>query len=73
MVIPGERPGDGSREVPVPRMLQEQPAMSHEQAREIAALVRDLSGRFGYPADFEGAIAAGIIYLFQARPITTLG
>jgi phosphoenolpyruvate synthase/pyruvate phosphate dikinase len=35
-------------------------------------MARDLSARLGYETDLEGAIADGRIYLFQARPITTL-
>jgi len=73
MVIPGDRAGDGVRTVPVPRLLQATPALSSGQARQIAAMTRDLSRRLGYEVDIEGAIAGNEIYLFQARPITTLG
>ncbi len=76
MVIPGDGPAFaslGTREVPVPRSLRTQPAMSHEQARDIALLARNLSRQLGYEADLEGGIAVGRIHLFQARPITTLG
>jgi rifampicin phosphotransferase len=72
MVIPGARPEDGTREVPVPRALRTMPALSHEQASAIAAMARELSPRLGYEADLEGAIAGDTMYLFQARPITTL-
>lgn len=73
MVIPGEGPDTGTREVPVPRMLQHAPALSHGQAAEIATMARDLARKFGHQVDLEGGIAGGQIHLFQARPITTLG
>lgn len=72
MVIPGEGPDAGARQVPVPRLLQQMPALTHSQASAIATMARDLSRKFGYQVDLEGGIAAGQIYLFQARPITTL-
>ncbi|MCA9862099.1 MAG: PEP/pyruvate-binding domain-containing protein [Thermomicrobiales bacterium] len=71
MVIP-EASGSGTREAVVPRLMRTRPAVSAAQAAEIAALARGLAGRFGFAADLEGAIAAGQIVLFQARPITTL-
>jgi rifampicin phosphotransferase len=72
MVIPGARPEDGTREVPVPRALRTAPALSNEQASAIATMARDLAPRLGYEADLEGAFSADALYLFQARPITTL-
>lgn len=75
MVIPGDAPALaslGTREVPVPRSLRTQPALTHAQARDIARLARDLAGELGYEVDLEGGIAAGTFYVFQARPITTL-
>jgi pyruvate,water dikinase len=73
MVIPGAQPEDGTREVPVPRALRTVPVLSDTQASAIAAMARELSPRLGYEADLEGAIAGDVLYLFQARPITTLG
>jgi phosphoenolpyruvate synthase/pyruvate phosphate dikinase len=70
MVIPGAE--DGTREVPVPRALRRNPVLSSAQASSIASLARDLVPRLGYEADLEGAIASDTLYLFQARPITTL-
>jgi hypothetical protein len=46
--------------------------LTPDQAASIAATGRDLAGRLGYAADLEGGLAAGRLYLFQARPITTL-
>ena len=72
MVIPGASAGDGTREVAVPRALQSLPVMTSDQAMEIASMARALSGQLGYHADLEGGIAGESLYLFQARPITTL-
>lgn len=71
MIIP-DASGSGTREAPVPRMMRSLPALSVEQAAEIAGLVSNLATRLGYAADLEGAIAGGRVVLFQARPITTL-
>lgn len=73
MTVPGATPGEGTREVPVPRMLRSMPVLTHDQAAEIAAMARALAAKLGYPADIEGGIAGDAIHLFQARPITTLG
>lgn len=73
MVIPGTSSEGGSRVVAVPRAMQTTPVMSGTQAAEIATLARTVADRLGYPADLEGAIAGDRIYLFQARPITTIG
>jgi pyruvate,water dikinase len=72
MTVPGLAPGEGTREVPVPRLLRSVPVLSAGQAAAIAALARGLAAKLGYPADIEGGIAGGSIHLFQARPITTL-
>lgn len=73
MIIPGGSVGEGSREVPVPRALRMLPVMTGEQASTVGRMARDLSHRLGFRADLEGAITGGEIFLFQARPITTLG
>lgn len=73
MVIPGAGPGDGAREVAVPRVLRTAPALTADQIAAIAAMARELRPRLGYEADLEGAFAGGALFLFQARPITTLG
>jgi len=73
MVIPGAMPGDGIREVPVPRAMRSVPALTEAQAIEVATTARALAGRLGYPADIEGAFSGGELFLLQIRPITTLG
>ena len=62
----------GVRTVPVPRVLSGMPALSEEQVARIASTCRSLSARLGYPADIEGGFAGDRLYIFQARPITTL-
>ncbi|MEA2529153.1 MAG: rifampicin phosphotransferase [Thermomicrobiales bacterium] len=73
MVVPGANGTGGTREVPVPRLLREAPVLTEEQASSIAAVARQLAAQLGYEADLEGGLAGGQFYLFQARPITTLG
>ncbi len=73
MVIPGDESGGGTRTVPVPRSLRRQPVLTPGQAREIARIAQGISRNLGFEADLEGGIAVGVIHLFQARPITTLG
>jgi phosphoenolpyruvate synthase/pyruvate phosphate dikinase len=73
MVIADAAPSEGTRQVTVPRALQTMRVMSDDQASEIAAVGRLLSARLGFEADIEGGFADGKLYLFQARPITTLG
>jgi phosphoenolpyruvate synthase/pyruvate phosphate dikinase len=61
------------REVAVPRLLRTAPALTSDQVAAVAAMARQLTPCLGYEADLEGAFAAGTLYVFQARPITTLG
>lgn len=72
MIIPSGDGGHGTREVAVPRVLRTEPVLTAAQAAVIGSMARDLSHRLGYKADIEGGIAKGTVYLFQARPITTL-
>lgn len=72
MVVSGGEPAVGARPVPVPRLLQETPVLTHAQAARIAGMARALADRLGYPADLEGGLTGGDVHLFQARPITTL-
>lgn len=73
MIIAETYPAEGSRQVTVPRALRTMPVMTHEQASRIAEVGRVLSARLGYEVDVEGGIVNGVLHLFQARPITTLG
>lgn len=49
-----------------------QPALKNEQAVAVAALARRAETHFGAPQDIEWAIEAGVLFLLQSRPITTL-
>jgi rifampicin phosphotransferase len=72
MMIISDSNGDGGvRQVPVPRLVANQRALSDDQVRHIGQLVTDLEQKFGSPIDVEGGIAGGTLSLFQARPITT--
>jgi pyruvate,water dikinase len=48
------------------------PALSDEEAAEVASLARRAECHFGRPQDIEWARADGTLYLLQARPITKL-
>jgi len=48
------------------------PALTEDQVRAIATLVRRAGHHFSRPQDVEWAIEDGILYLLQSRPITAL-
>jgi len=62
----------GTREVPVPKALRAQPALTDEQCAACAALATDLEAETGHPVDIECAFSGGRLYLLQCRPITRL-
>jgi phosphoenolpyruvate synthase/pyruvate phosphate dikinase len=62
----------GTHEVEVPRFLRKQASLDDEQVVELAKLALTLETTMGHPVDIEGAFAAGVLYLLQCRPITTL-
>jgi phosphoenolpyruvate synthase/pyruvate phosphate dikinase len=62
----------GTRELRVPALLQDRPALTDEQALEVAALAVRLERETGRAVDIECSFRAGTLYLLQARPITTL-
>lgn len=69
MTVPA--PG-GVREIDVPRLLRLQPSLAPEQVLEVVELGIALEQQVGWPVDVELAFAAGILYLLQCRPITTI-
>lgn len=69
MTVPA--PG-GVREIDVPRLLRLQPSLAPYQVLEAAALGLILEQQVGWPVDVELAYAAGVLYLLQCRPITTI-
>ncbi|MBI2809041.1 MAG: phosphoenolpyruvate synthase [Planctomycetes bacterium] len=64
--------GEGVASVPVPEDQARRPALTDEQIRAVAELVRRTGRHFGRPQDIEWAIEAGQLYLLQSRPITSL-
>ena len=52
--------------------LQDGGVLTPGELARLAALGRGLEERFGVPQDIEWAIADGVIYLLQSRPVTTL-
>ena len=65
------RTENGTDEKPVPRIMRGMPALSEDQATEIAELVVKLEKHNGWPVDVECAIHGSQLYLLQCRPITT--
>ena len=63
---------EGTKEVPVPKLLSEEPSLNDKQAIEMAEMAMKLEQATGHPVDIECAIAQGTLYLLQCRPITTL-
>lgn len=72
MTLEDPPPEEGTRQVPVPRVMQGLRALTDDQAARIASIGQSLAEKLGFPADIEGGIADGQVWLFQARPITTL-
>lgn len=66
------RTASGTAEANVPRMMRAEPALTNEQAAEMAQLAIDLEARNGWPVDVECALHASQLFLLQCRPITTL-
>ena len=63
---------NGTREVAIPRLMRQQPAMSDAQALEMAQLALKLERQMGWSVDIECAYQGEKLYLLQCRPITTL-
>ena len=66
------RTEDGTAEKAVPRIMRAMPALTTEQAMEIAKLALRLEELCGWPVDVECAIQDSRLFLLQCRPITTL-
>jgi pyruvate,water dikinase len=66
------RTADGTAEIETPALLRGLPCLGDEQVLELARLACDLEQTLASPVDLECAIHAGVLYLLQARPITTL-
>lgn len=48
------------------------PSLSRDEIAAVARCARDAQSYFGTPTDIEWCLSSGVIYLLQARPITTL-
>ncbi len=48
------------------------PALSDEQVMELAEIVLHIESHYGFPCDIEWAVEAGVFFITQSRPITTL-
>jgi pyruvate,water dikinase len=70
MVIAG---AEGTRIVGVPRALQRMSVLATDQVAQVVATAQRVSDVLGFPADIEAGFAGTELFLFQARPITTLG
>jgi phosphohistidine swiveling domain-containing protein len=63
---------EGVKAVPVPAEKTKTPALSDQQAVEVAELARRAGAHFGRPQDVEWAVEKGKLFLLQSRPITSL-
>lgn len=63
---------NGVSEVPVPRAMQQLPALTAAQIQEVSQLTLTLEQEMGWPVDIECAYQGGELYLLQCRPITVL-
>ncbi len=66
------RTNGGTVEVPVPEKLRLVPVLGDEETARLAQLGDQIEELYGMPMDIEWALAQGIIYIVQARPITAL-
>lgn len=62
----------GLKRIPVPDSLRGTFALSDDQAGVVAEAARRCEDILGYSVDVEWAISGALLYVVQARPITTL-
>jgi len=63
--------GAGTRTAGTPPGLRSVKVLSPDQAAELARIGLAIEKLYGQPADIEWALAAGAVFVLQARPITT--
>ena len=63
---------EGTEEVDMPRFLRTRPSLEDSQVVELAQLAVALEATMGWPVDLECSYHAGVLYLLQCRPITTM-
>jgi pyruvate,water dikinase len=66
------RPGGGTVQQAVEPRARALPALTDEQALELAAIGRRIEGQLGGPQDIEWCLAVNGFRFVQSRPITTL-
>jgi phosphoenolpyruvate synthase/pyruvate phosphate dikinase len=62
----------GPAERPVPKSRQLKPALSKSQLADLATIAKRLEADFAHPLDIEFAYTKDVLYILQARPVTTL-
>ncbi|WP_051940427.1 PEP/pyruvate-binding domain-containing protein [Stenoxybacter acetivorans] len=62
----------GTRTIPLPPDLQDTPALTDTQIRQVAHLALAAEQYCGFPQDIEWAFSNNTLYLLQTRPITRI-
>lgn len=62
----------GTEQVELAKDARTRPALTDTQAIELARLGSQIEAHFGAPQDIEWALADGVFYITQSRPITSL-
>lgn len=63
---------DGTEERRVAPELTDKPCLSESQILAVAQLLKKVESHYGWPQDIEWGWRDGELYLFQARPVTTI-
>jgi phosphohistidine swiveling domain-containing protein len=74
-LVSGEKTGDSFQVDRTGRIVQRaagEATLTDAEVQEVAALARRAARFFGRPQDIEWAIAGGVLFLLQSRPITSL-
>jgi len=66
------RSGQTTKEVNVPKKLQDRIKLSENQIISLAKISQKLQDHYYYPQDSEWALEKGKLYIVQTRPITTI-
>jgi pyruvate,water dikinase len=64
--------GNEVAEKPVPANLAEVPCLDGEQLAAVARLLEQVEAHYGWPQDIEWGWQGSELFLFQARPVTTI-
>jgi rifampicin phosphotransferase len=66
------RPGGGTERVPLPETTRRERVLTDAQVAELCGVARRIERAAGVPQDIEWCYERGVLYVVQARPITTL-